>query len=70
MIPPDLLAELDAAYDALNLTVQGMLDNGDDPRAIIGGLGRLFVQMMNEELSVEERREMVASLLSVLHTEN
>lgn len=65
-LPPDIEAELDAAYDALNERVQEMLDLGTDPRAIIGAMGRLYVQMMNEELSPGERMVISETIANAL----
>ena len=65
-LPPDVEAELDAAYDRLNDRVQEMLDDGTEPRAVIGAMGRLYVQMMNEELSPGERLVMAATIANAL----
>ena len=65
-LPPEIKAELDAAYDALNDRVQEMLDHEIEPRAIIGAMGRLYVQMMNQELSPGERQVMLEHISKVL----
>jgi hypothetical protein len=54
-IPPEIEAE-------------ALLDRGFDPRALVGGMGRLFFQMMNEHLSADERIQMVEGLSRALTT--
>ena len=65
-IPPAIEAELDAAYDLLNALVDQMEEDGHDPRAIIGGMGRLYIQLMNAELSPEERHDMAGHITKAL----
>ena len=65
-LPPEIEAALDAAYEDLNDRVQEMLDHEIEPRAIIGAMGRLYVQMMNQELSPGERQVMLEHISKVL----
>lgn len=65
-LPPEIEAELDAAYEGLNAMVEALLDRGHHPRALVGGMGRLFVQMMNEHLSADERSEMGEAMAKAL----
>lgn len=65
-LPPEVEAVLDEAYDDLTQHVQYMLAGGSDPRAIIGGMGRLFVQMIREVLSPEERADIATKVTEVL----
>lgn len=66
MLPEDIQAELDSAYDQLALSAAEMEDAGHDKRAIIGGMGRLYAQLVLEEFKEREARAVLAQAITTL----
>lgn len=70
-LPEDIQADLDEAYDRLALFVSEMIEDGYDIRAIIGGMGRLYAQLVNEEFhELESRMILVEAVRTLLMRES